>query len=95
MKRFRVGIALIIISWLPVAQLLLYIAHANNKLTSEQSSNDFRMIIWGIQICIGLIGVWLAGKVAVDHAKKNGWRHTPKNLWKLMWQGPTAEDPKQ
>ncbi len=75
------------ISWLPFAQVLLWIAHNNGELTSEQSSNKVRLLIWGIQIIIGLIGVWLVGEVAVKSAKKDGWKKAPANVWRICWHG--------
>jgi phosphotransferase system glucose/maltose/N-acetylglucosamine-specific IIC component len=84
MLRLRIGILLIIISWLPIAQLILIIAHNHQQLTSTQASNDLRLIVWGIQIIIGFIGLWLAGKVAVTAAKQDGWKQTPKHLWQLL-----------
>ncbi len=93
MKRLRAGILLVLISWLPIAQLLLYVAHNNSKLTSSQASDKFRTVVWGIQIIIGLIGVGLAGRVALDEAKKEGWKRTPALLWKLFWQGKQTESP--
>ena len=83
--RLRFGIILILLSWIPFAQMLIYIAHNNDKLTSEGSANTFRLAIWGIQILVGLIGLWLAGKVAISAAKEDGWQQTPKHLWQLFW----------
>jgi hypothetical protein len=80
-----VGISLIILSWFPFAQIFLFIAHNNGKLTSNQSSQYFRLLIWAIQIVIGFVGLWLAGKIAIAEAKKDGWKHTPKSLWHLFW----------
>ncbi len=93
MKRLRLGIILVVISWLPFAQVGLYIAHNNNQLTSTDASNEFRATVWGIQVLIGLIGVGLAGRVALDQAKKEGWKRTPAMLWKLFWQGKPVDTP--
>jgi hypothetical protein len=87
MKRLRIGIILFIISWLPIAQGILIIAHNHQKLTSDHASEVLRITVWTIQFFIGLVGVWLAGKVAFASAKKDGWRKTPKNLWRLFWSG--------
>lgn len=87
MKRLRLGIIMIILSWLPFAQILLIIAHNNQKLMSEHASAEFRIIIWTIQIFIGLVGLLLAGKVAIIEARKEGWKHTPGHLWHLFWHG--------
>ena len=80
---------LIIISWLPIAQLVLFIAHNNQHLTSKATSTEFRAIVWGIQIIIGLIGVWLVGKLAVQTAKQDGLKKAPVNMWQLFKNGPS------
>jgi hypothetical protein len=84
MRRLRLGIILIIISWLPFAQVALYIAHSNNKLSSESASSEFRLAVWGVQVVIGLVGLWLVGELAIKEAKAAGWKHTPKRLWELF-----------
>ena len=86
--RLRVGILLIVLSWMPFAQVLIYIAHNNDKLTSGSSTNSFRAVVWGIQIVVGLVGVALVGKLAIEEAKKTGWRKTPRRLWQLFRYGP-------
>ena len=86
--RLRVGILLIALSWFPFAQILIYIAQNNGKLTSDSSANTFRLVVWGIQIVVGLVGVALVGKLAVEEAKKAGWRKTPRRLWELFRHGP-------
>ena len=89
MKRVRLGVALIIISWLPFAQVFLWIAHNNGKLTSSDASDKFRLAVWGVQILIGFVGLWLVGQLAVQAAKKDGWRKTPSNMWDLFRHGPS------
>ncbi|HSX46126.1 MAG TPA: hypothetical protein VLG27_03960 [Candidatus Saccharimonadia bacterium] len=86
MAKLRVGIILILVSWLPIAQVALVIAHDHHHLTSQHASDTFRLIIWGIQILIGFVGLWLAGRVAIKTAKQDGWKHTPANIWKLFWK---------
>jgi hypothetical protein len=85
--RLRLGIFLFILSWLPIAQIILAIAHDHGKWTSDHASQVCRLIVWTIQFIIGLIGVWLAGQVAIKAAKQDGWRHSPKKLWHLFWSG--------
>jgi hypothetical protein len=89
--RLRLGIFLWLMSWMPFAQVMLYIAHNNGKLTSASSSNTFRLTVWGIQVVIGLVGVWLVGKLAFGEAKKAGWRKTPRRLWELFLHGPDEQ----
>ena len=88
--RLRLGILLMALSWVPFAQILIYIAQNNGKLTSSSSANTFRLVVWGIQIVVGLVGVALVGKLAVEEAKKTGWRKTPRRLWQLFRYGPDA-----
>jgi hypothetical protein len=90
--RLRLGILLMALSWFPFAQILIYIAHNNDKLTSDSSANTFRLVVWGIQIVVGLVGVALVGKLAVEEAKKTGWRGTPRRLWELFRHGPEPTD---
>lgn len=87
MLKLRLGIILIILSWFPFAQIFLYIAHNNDKLTSQDASNIFRLCVWGIQIVIGFVGLWLVGQLAIRTAKQGGWKQTPKRLWLLFWHG--------
>jgi len=86
--RLRLGILLMALSWFPFAQILIYIAHNHDKLTSASSANTFRLAVWGIQVVVGLVGVALVGKLAVEEAKKTGWRKTPRRLWQLFRYGP-------
>ncbi len=90
MKRLRLGIILIIVSWLPFAQLLINNAHDKGQLQDSHSADVFRLIIWGIQIVIGLIGLFLVGELAVKAAKSEGWRKTPRLMWQLFWHGSSA-----
>jgi hypothetical protein len=85
--RLRVGVMLIVLSWFPFAQITIHIARSNGKLTSESSATAFRLVVWGIQIVVGLVGVWLVGKLAVEEAKRTGWRRTPRHLWQLFVHG--------
>ena len=87
MARLRIGILLIILSWLPVAQVVLSVAHSNGKLTGGHASDVFRLSVWTVQIIIGFVGLWLAGKVAISSAKEEGWRKAPSNMWNLFMHG--------
>jgi hypothetical protein len=87
MTRLRIGILLIILSWLPIAQTAIIIAHDNHHLTSSTAANEFRAIVWGLQFAVGFIGLWLAGKVAMGVVRSDGWKKVPANLWHLFWNG--------
>ena len=88
--RLRLGILLIILSWFPFAQILISVLRGHGHLTSDSSASTVRLVIWGIQVVIGLVGVFLAGKVTINEAKKAGWRRTPRHLWRLFWRGSEA-----
>jgi hypothetical protein len=85
--RLRVGVLLIVLSWFPFAQITITIARSNGNLTSNSSASAFRLAVWGIQIVVGLVGVWLVGKLAIDEARRTGWRRTPRHLWQLFVHG--------
>jgi len=88
--RLRLGILLIILSWFPFAQILISVGQDHGHLTSDNSASVFRLVIWGIQIVVGLVGVLLVGKVTLEEAKRAGWRRTPRHLWRLFWRGSEA-----
>ena len=88
--RLRLGILLIILSWFPFAQILISVLRDHGHLTSDSSATNLRLVVWGIQIVVGLVGVLLAGKVAISEAKREGWRRTPRHLWRLFWRGSEA-----
>ncbi|TAH33937.1 hypothetical protein EYC58_00055 [Candidatus Saccharibacteria bacterium] len=87
--RLRMGIVLFVLSWFPFAQIGIAIAHNNGKLTSGHSAQTFRLVIWGIQTLVGFVALWLAGSVAIQTAKRDGWRAAPKKLWHLFRTGAT------
>ena len=87
MVRLRVGIVLILLSWFPFAQILIAVLREHGRLTSDTAATELRLIVWGIQVVVGLIGLLLAGKVTIDEAKRSGWRRTPGRLWNLFWRG--------
>jgi hypothetical protein len=85
--RLRLGVLLIILSWFPFAQICIVIARNHDRLTSDSAATTFRLIVWGIQIVVGLVGVLLVGRLAYDEAKRDGWRRAPGHLWRLFRVG--------
>ena len=85
--RLRLGILLIVLSWFPFAQILISVLRGHGHLTSDSSASTLRLVIWGIQVVIGLVGLFLAGKVTITEARQAGWGRTPKRLWQLFWRG--------
>jgi len=64
---------------------MINIAHNHNKLMSAAEASTFRLAVWGIQIIVGLIGLWLAGAPAIAEVKVAGIKKAPKRLWRLFW----------
>ena len=88
--RMRLGIVLIVLSWFPFAQILIVVARDHGRLTSDTSALVVRLVVWGIQILVGLVGFLLVGRLAVAEAKRAGWRRTPGHMWRLFWRGSEA-----
>jgi hypothetical protein len=88
--RLRFGVLLIILSWFPFAQIVISVLRDHGHLTSDRSASNLRLVIWGVQILVGLVGVLLVGKVAIKEAKRAGWRRAPGHLWQLFWRGSEA-----
>ena len=88
--RLRLGILLIVLSWFPFAQILIGVAQDHGRLTSDRTALVVRLVIWGAQTLVGLVGLLLVGRLAVAEARRAGWRRTPRRLWQLFWQGSEA-----
>jgi hypothetical protein len=85
--RIRLGVALVVISWLPIAQLVIWLTGA-----SGSSADHLRYAIWGVQIVIGIVGVAIAGRETIDLAKSVGWRRLPRVVWRLVVSPDTPID---
>jgi hypothetical protein len=90
LMRLRLGILLIVLSWFPFAQILIGVARDHGYLTDDSAARAVRLVVWGIQILVGLVGLLLVGRLAVAEAKRAGWRRTPGHLWRLFWRGSEA-----
>lgn len=77
--RIRIGVGLILISWLPIAQILIWASSA-----SSDQADRVRLVTWSIQILIGVVGVAVAGRETVRLAKSVGWRRLPRAVWALL-----------
>ena len=75
---------LVVLSWLPIAQLVISVSQHNGTVTSDEAANKVRLAIWSVQIVVGLVGVWLAGPPSVDAVRSAGWKRAPANLWRLF-----------
>ena len=77
--KIRIGVTLVVVSWLPIAQLAVWITAA-----SGDAADRIRAVIWGVQIAIGFAGVALAGTETIKIAKSVGWRRSPGVVWRLI-----------
>jgi hypothetical protein len=77
--KIRVGVGLVIASWLPFAQAVIYFAGL-----SGSTATQVRLAIWGVQTVVGLIGVAVAGAETIKVAKSVGWRRAPRVVWGLF-----------
>jgi len=84
--RIRVGVTLVVVSWLPIAQLVIWLSSA-----AGDRADRLRLAIWGVQIVIGLIGVAIAGRETIRIAKSVGWRRSPRAVWDLL-RAPNASN---
>lgn len=72
--RLRLGIALWLVSWLPIPLVL--------GITGKG-----RYVIWAVQIVIGATGLVLAGSAFVDAVKRLGWKRAPRALGRALIHG--------
>jgi hypothetical protein len=86
--RIRLGLGLVIASWLPVAQTLIWVTSA-----SDGHSDRIRAAVWSIQVVIGLIGAAVAGAETIRVARSVGWRRAPATVWRLL-RSPDAPAPR-
>lgn len=77
--RIRIGFGLIILSWLPIAQVVIWLSS-----DSGGDADRVRALIWGVQVVVGLVGVAVAGAETVKIAKSVGWREAPAAVWRLL-----------
>jgi len=77
--RIRLGVSLVVISWLPIAQVLIWVTSADSAQAWR-----VRLAVWAIQIPLGFAGVAIAGRESIAVARRVGWRAMPRALWELM-----------
>jgi len=92
--RLRLGLGLFVMSWLPIAQLWIWLGDLEGDRASE-----LRAVIWSIQVVIGIVGLIFAGAAAKGVVKSVGRRGLPKALWVMLRTGrvpdavPAAREP--
>jgi len=80
--RLRLGLCLVVLSWLPLAQTYIWITDLG-----DQAAGRARVVIWTIQLVIGFAGLLVAGAAAKSVVKAVGWRRLPGALWSMLRTG--------
>lgn len=88
--RLRLGVGLVVVSWLPLPQIYIWIADLEGN-----DATDARLVGWTIQIIVGLIGLAFAGVAAKAVVKSVGWRRLPKALWSMLRTGKVPDGPSE
>jgi hypothetical protein len=78
--RLRIGAALWLLSWFPFAVLFGVTGSA-------------RVVIWTIQVMMGLVGLVVAGSVFAAAVREVGWRHAPSMVWSSLIHGASTPSP--
>jgi hypothetical protein len=73
-----VGVTLWLLSWTPIPILFGITGTA-------------RLVIWGVQIAIGVLGLALAGSAFFQAAKQSGWKRAPGALWRALLHGDSTD----
>ena len=80
--RLRAGLALFVLSWVPVAQIIIWGAGI-----TEPRAGQFRAAVWTVQFLVGFVGIALAGAESIRMARGLGWRRAPFALWTMFRTG--------
>jgi hypothetical protein len=80
--RLRLGLSLVVLSWLPLAQACIWITDAG-----DETAGRVRVTIWTSQLVIGFVGLLVAGPAAKSVVKTVGWRRLPGVLWSMLRTG--------
>jgi hypothetical protein len=72
--RLRIGVILGLLSWVPFAILV-------------GATGSARLVIWTVQVIVGLIGLAIAGNVFAVTVHSVGWRDAPSMVWKSLIHG--------
>ncbi len=82
--RVRIGLTLWVISYIPFPVIILDHLHKNGQINDPKNSSTFLAVSWGLQILIGLLGLYIAGKEAIGMVRDKGLKKLPKNLWLVL-----------
>jgi hypothetical protein len=75
--RLRIGVVLWLLSWVPFAVIV-------------GATGSARVIIWTVQVIVGIVGLAVAGGVFAATVRSVGWRHAPAMAWRSLAHGDAA-----
>jgi hypothetical protein len=78
--RLRIGVVLWLLSWIPFAILV-------------GATGSARLLIWTVQVIVGIVGLAIAGTVFAATVRSVGWRHAPPVVWRSLIHGDGAIPP--
>ncbi|NUR24830.1 MAG: hypothetical protein HOV83_03110 [Catenulispora sp.] len=80
--RLRSGVGLFVLSWVPFAQLYIWLAGL-----SGEAADKVRVSVWTVQYLVGFLGLALAGTAAKTAVRAAGWKRLPATMWRMLWTG--------
>lgn len=80
----RLGITLWVFSYLPFPLAVSGILHWAGMLSTDKSTAEFIGTMWILQIIIGFMGLYLAGKEAIASVRDQGYKKLPRNVWDTL-----------
>jgi hypothetical protein len=78
--RLRVGVILWLLSWVPFAVMV-------------GATGSARVLIWTVQVIVGIVGLAIAGTAFAATIRSVGWRHAPSMAWKSLVHGSPSVPP--
>jgi len=88
-RRVRIGIALVVLWWLPFYLLGPALADLVGKGDDPTARRTATLLIVVVQTGIGLLGVFLAGRELVATLGKVRRRRMLPVAWRIVWSGNT------
>jgi hypothetical protein len=89
--RLRLGVALIILWWIPFWALAPYIEHSLSGLSNPPSVAAITTAIVVVQTIVGLLGFWVAGTQVKAIVKGSTKKQALRAIWSIFIHGEIAD----
>jgi hypothetical protein len=89
--RLRVGVALILLWWLPFWALAPYLTHSLSGLSNPPSVGAVTTVIVVVQTVVGLLGFWVAGRQVKAIVQGSTKKRALRAIWSIFLHGEIAE----